>query len=149
MPKSRRTKRLTDLELAIMQVVWEAQEPMTVRTVTERLAGRGRELAYTSVQTVMNILKKKGVLTSRPGAGRAHEYVARVSREEATTTMTRDLVDRLFGGEVQPLLAHLIQNEPVSRAELEGLKRRIEQELEDDPEDPPGDSATSGEEGLS
>ena len=130
---SEKTRRLTDLELEIMQVVWEAHpEPQTVRAVVERLAASGRPLAYTSVQTVMNILKKKGVLASRPGPGRAHEYTSRLTRADATRTMTADFVQRLFGGEAEPLLAHLLGHESVRRAELEGLKRRIEEELADE-----------------
>ena len=84
-------KRLTDLELEIMQVVWKAEgEPQTVRAVAERLQARGRPLAYTSVQTMLNILKKKGVLNSRPGPGRALEYRSRLTREQATQSMTQD-----------------------------------------------------------
>ena len=128
-----KSRRLTDLELEIMQVVWEAEpEPRTVRDVVDRLEAGGRPLAYTSVQTVMNILKKKGVLTSRPGPGRAHEYTSRLSRAEATRSMTADFVQRMFGGEAEPLLAHLLGHESVRRAELEGLKRRIEEELADE-----------------
>ena len=133
--RSEKPARLTDLELEIMQVVWEADpEPQTVRDVVGRLEEGGRSLAYTSVQTVMNILKKKGVLASRPGPGRAHEYRSRLSRAEATRSMTADFVQRLFGGEAEPLLAHLIGHESVRRAELEGLKRRIEEELADEEE---------------
>jgi len=133
--RPRKAKRLTDLELEIMQVVWEAHpEPQTVRTVADRLEASGRSLAYTSVQTVMNILKKKGVLTSRPGPGRAHEYRSRLTRDDATQSMTADFVQRMFGGDAEPLLAHLLGHESVSRAELEGLKRRIEQELADEEE---------------
>ena len=128
-------KRLTDLELEIMQVVWDAHPAaLTVRTVAERMAATGKSLAYTTVQTMMNILKKKGVLVAEPGAGRAHEYQARVSRSDARRSMTTDFVDRLFRGEAQPLLAHLLSHESVSRDELELLKRQIETQLEDDAE---------------
>jgi len=127
------SRRLTDLELEIMQVVWEAEgAPQTVRAVAERLEARGRPLAYTSVQTMMNILKKKGVLGSRPGPGRAHEYRSLLTREQATQSMTQDFVQRLFGGDAQPLLAHLLGHESVNRDELEGLKRLIEKELGDE-----------------
>ena len=128
-------KRLTDLELEIMQVVWDAQpEPLTVREVVDRLAAGGHSLAYTTVQTMMTILKRKGVLEARPGPGRAHHYETRVTRAEARTSMTKDFVERLFLGEAQPLLAHLLEHESVRREELEDLKRRIETQLEDEPE---------------
>ena len=128
-------KRLTDLELEIMQVIWEAQpDPLTVRDVVERLAEGGRTLAYTTVQTMMTILRKKGVLVSRPGPGRAHEYRTRVTRSEARTSMTADFVERLFLGRAQPLLAHLLEHESVSRDDLEAIKRQIETQLEDEEE---------------
>lgn len=127
------TKRLTDLELEIMKVAWEAgPAPLTVRDVVERLQAGGRSLAYTSVQTVMNILKRKGVLSSRPGPGRAHEYHARLSQEDATRSMTREFVDRLFGGDAEGLLAHLLEHESVPRSELERLRDLIERSLADD-----------------
>ncbi len=129
------SRRLTDLELEIMQVVWDVQpRPLTVREVVERLRSRDRALAYTTVQTMLTILKKKGVLVSRPGSGRAHEFRARVTRSEATTTMTHDFVARLFGGRPQTLMAHLLEHEPVNRAALREFKRLIETQLEDEEE---------------
>jgi predicted transcriptional regulator len=125
----RGAKRLTDLELEVMQAVWKAGEPVTVRDVVERLQGRGRELAYTTVQTMMNILRRKGALRSRQGPGRALVYRAGVSREEATASMTEDFVARLFGGHAEPLLARLIEHESIDRETLAGLKRAIEEQL--------------------
>jgi len=122
-------KRLTDLELEVMQEIWKAGEPVTVRDVTERLEGRGKRLAYTTVQTVMNILRRKGALRSRPGPGRALVYRAGVSRDEATASMTADFVARLFGGRAEPLLAHLLEHESIDRESLGQLKRAIEEQL--------------------
>ena len=123
-------KRLTDLELQIMQVVWQAnEEALTVRAVVERLEDAGRPLAYTTVQTMMGILAKKGALEVGPGPGRAHVYRPRWSRDEATTSMTEDFVTRLFGGEARPLVAHLVEKERLGRDELQELKALIEREL--------------------
>jgi predicted transcriptional regulator len=132
MKRGRKARRLTDLELEIMQVVWQADpEPLTVREVVERMRG-SRRSAYTTIQTVMGILARKGALRSRPGPGRAHEYRARWSRSETTSSMTRDFVDRLFGGSARPLLSALIEHQELSRDELEELRRRIESQLEDE-----------------
>ena len=130
------TKRLTDLELEIMQVVWDVHpKSLTVRDVVDRMTIDGHELAYTTVQTMMTILKRKGVLDAQPGPGRAHEYHARVTRSETRSNMTEDFVERLFSGRAEPLLAHLLQHESVSREELEALKRRIENHLLDEEEE--------------
>jgi BlaI family penicillinase repressor len=126
-------KRLTDLELEIMQVIWDRHpSQLTVRQVVERMTSVGHALAYTTVQTMMNILRKKGVLTSQPGPGRAHEYAACVSRSQARSSMTNDLVERLFLGEAKPLVAHLIDHDSMTRDELESLKRQIELHLSDE-----------------
>lgn len=114
-----------------MHVVWEAgPEPVTVREVVERLAARtGKEHAYTTVQTMMGILRKKGALSSQPGPGRAHTYAAGLSRDAATSSMTSDFVQRLFGGRAETLLSHLLDHESVDRGTLEDLKRRIDDQL--------------------
>jgi predicted transcriptional regulator len=134
MAEQGRPQRLTDLELEIMHVIWEAHpEPVTVREVAERLKSRtGRDHAYTTVQTMMGILRRKGGLTSRPGPGRAHTYSADITRDAATGSMTRDFVERLFGGQAETLLSRLLDHESVDRGTLEELKRRIETQLGED-----------------
>lgn len=134
MTRRKRAKRLTDLELEIMQVVWEADpRALTVRDVVSVLgSGAGRRPAYTTVQTVMGILCEKGALRSRPGPARAHLYRAGLTRDAATTSMTQDFVERMFGGEAKPLLAHLVEHESLDRDALEELKRRIETQLSEE-----------------
>lgn len=141
MPR-RRPQRLTDLELEVMKVVWSAHpEPMTVREVVERMPRRSKALAYTTIQTMMTILVRKGALRSKPGPGRAHQYRALVSREDATSSMTRDLVDRLFGGSARPMLTHLLEHESLDREALEQLKARIESQLDDERSGSTGDGS--------
>ena len=129
-------KRLTDLELEIMEVVWDSKpERSTVRSVVDHFHSTGRPLAYTTVQTMMNILKKKGVLSVHPGPGRAHEYEARVTRADARSSMTQDFVERLFQGHAKTLMAQLLDQESMSQDELRELKQRIETHLDDEPEE--------------
>jgi predicted transcriptional regulator len=131
MRRARAERRLTDLELEIMQAVWETHPaPRTVRDVVDRLRARGRDLAYTTVQTMMTILRRKGALQVRAGRGRAHEYRAAWTREEMRSSMTSEFVRRLFAGQAQPLVAQLLEHESMSRDELAELKRRIERQLE-------------------
>lgn len=131
------SKRLTDLELVVMRAVWDlGPRPVTVRDVVERLhADEGRSHAYTTVQTIMNILVGKGALASRRGSGRALLYSADLTHEEATASMTEEFLGRLFGGRAEPLLARLLEHESVDRDTLSELKRAIEQQLgeEDEP----------------
>lgn len=76
-----------ELEQAIMDVVWGSEDPMAVREVLERLNGdRQQPLAYNTVQTVMEILHRKGWL-SRAKDGRAFRYQATKSREEYAASL--------------------------------------------------------------
>ncbi len=122
---------LTNLELAIMREVWAAApEPLTVREAADRLnRGRRRPLAYNTVQTMLAILREKGVVEARAGPGRAHCFRARVTRQQVTTSMVGDLIDRLFDGKVEPLLLQLVGGESLGRAELERLRLLIENQL--------------------
>ena len=80
-----RTKRvlLTNLELEVMHVVWGAPDgALAVRDAVDRLNdGRTKPLAYNTVQTMLTILKDKGVVGSSLGAGRAHRFFAKAAAE--------------------------------------------------------------------
>ena len=134
MKAKKRQTLLTNLELAVMRVVWNtAPDPLTVREVVDHLnAGRRKRLAYNTVQTMLTILKEKGVVESQAGDGRAHRFRSRVSRAEVTTSMVGDLVERLFDGNVQPLLVQLVGNETMNREELRRLKAIIDHQLDDE-----------------
>ncbi|MCI0364350.1 MAG: BlaI/MecI/CopY family transcriptional regulator [Phycisphaerales bacterium] len=135
MPRKPRTA-LTKLESQIMNVVWDAQpRAIRVREVLEALnRTRSEPLAYNTVQTMLTILRDKGVVQiapGTPGSGRGHSYRAKVSRAQASRHMVRDLADRLFGGRVQPLLHQLIEQGGLSAAELETLRAWVEAKLRD------------------
>lgn len=127
-------KSLTDLELEVMHVVWDAEpEALTVREVVDRLnAARRQPFAYTTIQTMMGILKRKGVVTSSSGTSRAHRYAAKAKRDDVTTSMVGDFVDRMFRGEARPLLFSLLDHESLDREHLEELKRSIETQLDEE-----------------
>lgn len=124
-------KNLTNLELEVMRALWAADPgPPTVREVAEKVnEARRAPLAYTTVQTVLRILRDKGALRVRAGDGRAHTYVAALSRDEVTSSMLGDLVDRLCDGSAQPLLTRLIEHESLTRDELADLRRLIDRQL--------------------
>ena len=122
MPKRGNTT-LTKLELAIMQVIWK-RGISSVSKVQEALE---QELAYTTVQTMLNILCRKGKLTRRL-AGRAYEYSAVVSRARASGHAVRDLVDRMFGGSTEELVMSLIRSKQIDAKKIAELTRRLEEE---------------------
>src|SRR5262245_43834075 len=145
MARGRSKVVLTRLELEVMRAAWSAPPggDLTVRDVADRVnVGRRKALAYNTVQTVLNILRDKNVVRMRPGVGRAHVYQPRVTREQVTTSMVGELVERLFDGELEPLLLNLVEREELSRPELERLRRLIDERLLDEGDD--GDGAASG-----
>ena len=99
---------LTKLELQIMQVIWR-QGACTVSAVQ---AGLEQQLAYTTVQTMLNILQRKGKLR-RTLRGRAFEYSATVTEARALGHAVRDLVDRMFGGSSEELVMSLIKSHQI------------------------------------
>jgi BlaI family penicillinase repressor len=123
---------LTKLEGEVMLAVWDLDAPVRVRDVANALnARRETALAYTTVQTMLTILKDKGIVEQVEGPGRAHLYRALVSREQASRHMVRDLADRLFGGQMQPLLLRLIGQARLKPAELRELRDWVDARLRD------------------
>src|SRR6202041_1282134 len=95
---------LTKLELQIMQVIWK----LGASNVNAVQAGLEQQLAYTTVQTMLNILHRKGKLKRRL-KGRAYEYRATVTEANASSHAVRDLVDRMFGGSSEELVMSLLK----------------------------------------
>jgi predicted transcriptional regulator len=118
------TPTLTPQELAIMKVVWDL-EPATVRDVYERLRAR-RDIAYTTILTMMKILEQKGYVT-RERVERAFVYRAARPRQQVLGGMVREFVDRVFDGASRPMLLHLVKQTKLSEKERKALLRAIEE----------------------
>lgn len=114
---------LTRLELRIMQVIWRRG----ASTVGEVQAELKPALAYTTVQTMMNILERKGKL-KRELEGRAYVYQARVSRQKAVGQGVRDLIDRMFGGSSEEMVMSLLKSGQIDAERLRELTRRFQEE---------------------
>ncbi len=115
--------QLGDLEADIMNVVWEKGRA-TVQEVQEALSPR-RELAYTTVMTVMSRLAEKGML-GRVKEGREYVYTPAVPQEKAAGSLLHSLVRRLYDGATGKAIAQLLETEEtVDDAELERLEQLI------------------------
>ncbi len=123
-PKS---ETLTGQELAIMKVIW-ARGQATVRDVYDDLKSR-RTIAYTSVQTMMNVLETKGHLKKAPGE-RAQTYAPVRPQHTVVRSMVREFVDRVFDGSARPLLVHLLKEKGLSAAERRELEKLLNEEAE-------------------
>ncbi|MFI4975701.1 MAG: BlaI/MecI/CopY family transcriptional regulator [Caulobacterales bacterium] len=115
--------RITAAESQVMEALWR-ESP---RTVDQLLAevGAGQGWGDATVKTLINRLLKKKALASARVDGRT-QYRALVSRADYLTDESQGLLDRLFGGELAPLVAHYANHRPVSAEELARLKALIE-----------------------
>ena len=123
MPQRKGHEQLTPLELEIMKVLWDGG-PATVQEVQERV-GATRQLAYTTVQTMLNILVRKK-RAKRTLADRAYRYRAAVSREKAAGTALHDLVERMFGGSAEALVLSLVESDQLTPETLRRLQEMVE-----------------------
>jgi predicted transcriptional regulator len=121
MENDRRTSRLAAGEMEILQMLWN-QGPVTISEAQQAL---DRPVGYTTVQTRLNRLVQKGVVAR--GTTRPAKYGAAVAREEVSAGHLDLLLERVSGGSVVPLVAHLVKDRSVSPAELIELRRLIDE----------------------
>jgi BlaI family penicillinase repressor len=112
----------TGQELAIMKVLWQ-RGSATVRQVYEELR-KQRQLAYTTVLTMMGILEHKGYVKKTAGA-RAYIYSPTRPQRQVVGGLVNDFVTRVFDGSAKPLLVHLIESHDLSAQELGELRKLL------------------------
>jgi predicted transcriptional regulator len=114
----------TDRELDVMAVLWQLG-PSTVAEVREHLDD---PLAYTTVLTVLRTLEAKGYV-GHEEEGKAHRYRALVARERAGETALGQVLDKIFGGSREMLLANLVRERGIDPAELRRLRKVLDARL--------------------
>lgn len=136
---------LGDAELEVLKVLWDGG-PMTVREVLGVLQRMGRELAYTTVLTMMTRLEAKGVVTANK-SGTAYVYRPKVSRERVTRDRLQGLIEQLFNGTPGSLVLQLMQSErfsPTELAEFRSLIERLGTGIPPGPPSSPGSGSVVG-----
>jgi predicted transcriptional regulator len=124
MPRPK-AKELTERELEIMHVFWRDGE-LTAADVRDRLSAEGRDLAYTTVATLVRILLEKGFV-EQTNDERPFRYKPVRSFEDVSRNLVRDLVDRVFGGSREQLLVHLVGDKKLTRNERELLEQVLKE----------------------
>lgn len=114
---------LTPLERRIMRVLWEGGAG-NVQKVLQGLIGEP-QLAYTTVQTTLNVLQRKGRV-KRKLVGRAYEYSAIVSQEAADSHAIKDVLQKVFRGSVDDLLLSLVRSKHLDARKLAELQARLQ-----------------------
>lgn len=115
---------LPPLELECMKALW-GQEESSVRQIRERLAAARRPLAYTTVETIMDRLTRKGAVQRRK-VGKAHRYTVVYQKEDARAQAVAALAEHFFDGSRSALRAYLDGRAPVSGRRLVSPPARAE-----------------------
>lgn len=115
----------SEFELQVLGTLWE-HGPGTVRQVMERLSD-GKERAYTSVLSVMQVMQKKGLLeVADERDGLAHIFKPLVSREQVAVPLMRGLVAKIFGGSTKTAMQHLL-DDSVGRDEINEMRKLLDE----------------------
>lgn len=118
---------LSDLQLELVRVLWRSGE-LSVAEVTEALADR--DLAHTTVATLLTRLEKRGVVEARRD-GRMLVYKACVSEAQVRRSMVSSLIAQVFRGDPKALLAHLVSEREVAQGDLEQVRALLQRDGED------------------
>ena len=121
--------KFTDRELDVMSALWTMHSG-TVSEVRERIEDA---LAYNTVLTVLRTLEAKGHVRHE-GEGKAHRYFPTVKRDEAGKSAVTRLLDKVFDGSAESMLAHLVGDRNLSRERLTKMRLLLDERLRDDPE---------------
>jgi predicted transcriptional regulator len=111
---------LGDRELDVMAVLWELGDG-TVAEVREKLPA---DLAYTTVLTILRKLEAKGLVRHKV-EGKAHRYIPRVAQKNARRSVLGRLIEKLFDGSPEQLLAHLVDDHNLTPAQVRRMRDRL------------------------
>src|ERR1700750_651120 len=111
---------LGDRELDVMGVLWDLGSG-TVTEVREKLPA---DLAYTTVLTILRKLEAKGLVRHKV-EGKAHRYIPRVAQKNARRTVLGRLIDKLFDGSPEQLLAHLVDDHHLTPAQVKRMRDQL------------------------
>ena len=125
----RKTHKPSELEYAILQVLWQKGSG-TVRDVHRALSAN-RELAYTTILKTMQIMTEKG-LVIRNEEERAHVYTPAFSEADTQGNILTDLMQRVFGGSAQHLTLRALQVKPTTKEERMEIRRLLDELEEED-----------------
>lgn len=119
------TERISEAEHAVMEVLWE-EAPLAASEVAERV-DPARGWSARTVKTLLSRLLAKGALVHEED-GRRYLYRPAIAREDFVERESEKLLDRMFGGRVTPLVAHLAERNrlsPEDIAEIEALLKEL------------------------
>lgn len=121
--KTQREKMLTDVELELMSILWRLGEGSVADVMGE--LPENRDLAYTSVSTILRILEQKGVLGTRK-EGRGHVYIPKLEKSAYEAKTVKLVIERVFDNAPVTLVKQLIQSGGLNQEDLNEIRKLIE-----------------------
>jgi BlaI family transcriptional regulator, penicillinase repressor len=122
----RKVQMVTDRELEILKVLW-AHGKASVREVQEDLNKTSGPVAYSTVQTLLNIMEEKKNLVRHTVEGRTFIYAPKKTPDRTIRDLTRRFVDRVFDGALDRVMVALLDSKSPSTAELDRLRAMIDE----------------------
>lgn len=117
-------ERISESEFAVMEALWR-RSPLTAQDVAREVA-KPNDWSLQTVKTLLGRLVSKGVVSHQED-GRRYLYSPIVGREEHAARESRRLVDRLFGGRISPLVAHLAERDALSDADIAEIEALLKE----------------------
>jgi predicted transcriptional regulator len=117
-------ERIGDAEYAVMDVLWR-EAPLTAAEVAQRVP-QDRGWSVSTVKTMLSRLLAKGVLAHEED-GRRYLYRPAVSRDDYVDQESGRLLDRMFGGRLTPLVAHLAERDRLSTRDIEEIEKLLKE----------------------
>lgn len=127
----RKPRDITDAELAVLQVLW-TQGTATIRAIMEALYPQGSAAEYATVQKLLDRLEEKKCVQRLRGPG-AHQFQARLQRDDLIQRRLREVADSLCGGSLTPLLSQLVDQFDYEAEELEELRKLVQRLNREEP----------------
>ena len=140
----RKTQMVTDRELEILKVLW-SRGKASVREVQEDLNKFAGPVAYSTVQTLLNIMEDKKGLVRHVVEGRTFIYVPKKTSDRTIRELTHRFLDRVFDGALDRMMVALLDTKPPSAAEFDQLRAMLD-EAQKQGETQRGDEVSTPEE---
>lgn len=119
-------KPLSDAELEIMKIIWNAKKPLMFAQISEALAANGSAWQKNTLITLLSRLMQKGYLKAAK-RGRKNEYIPCILEQDFQSVQTKQFIDRIYEGNLSGLIAQLVQTDTLTDAEYAQLKKILEE----------------------
>ncbi len=115
--------QISGAEFEVMQILWEADEPLNIQTVCDRLPSN--KWAYKTVGTLLMRMEEKGAVSSEK-RGRINYYTPVLDKEEYIKEQTKEFVSRLYHGSVKDLAVSLFKSEDMTESDIDEIRKMFD-----------------------